>query len=138
MKNKTANWMLLIFDLFAIGGLSYLFFEHFSVMSKIDKRIYTIEVDTGVYCLILLSIFPLLRIIQLYLLVTKKKHYHNTLNIFFIFYFIFCLSFAYLCPGYVTSRLVNAGYQYHSQDQLHRVSRGTTKLFKLQGDSLNN
>ena len=131
MTNKTANWVLVFFDLLALGSLYFLFHEHIAVISNLNNKADQIIFDTGLYYLILFTIFPLIRIVQLTVFISKAKNYQKEVNIIFITWFILCLVFANLFPYQVKSDLRIAGYHYCGNKDTHRISRGSSTIYLL-------
>ncbi len=131
MTSRTANFVLIIFDLLMLGAIYYLFHEHSAIISSINSKVNQITFDTGLYYLILGTILPLLRIIQLTVVISKARNYHKTANIIIVAWFVLCLVFANLFPYHVKSRLKNSGYHYCGDKATHRIFRGSNSIYKL-------
>lgn len=131
MTPKTANYGLLIFDALALSGLYFMLREHFGVVSQIYNLSERIVFDTGLYYLLLFSIFPLIRIVQTVILISKARDYHKKLNLLFVVWFILCLVMANVIPYKIKMDLVANGYHYCGQMESHRISRGSNTIYRL-------
>lgn len=130
MTPRTANLVLLGFDIFALGCLFLLYVEHSKLISSIEGNTYSILFDTGIYYLILATLFPLIRLIQAYVYFSKAKHYQKTVCIALITWLCFCLAFANLLPRHIKSALNKAGYSYCGDKPSSRLSFGAYEKYR--------
>ena len=131
MTPETANYGLLFFDALASSGLYFMLREHLGVISQMYSHSERIVFDTGLYYLLLFSIFPLMRIVQAVILIAKAKDYHKNLNLLFVAWFILCLILANVIPYKIKKDLIASGYHYCGQMELHRISRGSNTIYQL-------
>ncbi len=131
MSPKTANYGLLLFDALALLGFYILFQEHFLVVSQIDSHSERIIFDTGLYYLLLFSVFPLVRIVQMVALIAKTKEFHWNLDLLFIVWFILCLVLANAIPYKMQKDLIATGYQYCGRMESYRVARGSRNIYQF-------
>ena len=130
MTPRTANLVLLGFDILALGCLFLLYVEHSSLISSIEGNTDSITLDTGIYYLILATLFPLIRLIQAYVYFSKAKRYQKTVCIALIAWLCLSLAFANLLPRHAKSVLDQAGYSYCGDKPSNRLSLGAYEEYR--------
>ena len=130
MTPRTANLILLGFDIFALGCLFLLYVEHSKLISSIEGNTQSIILDTGIYYLILATLFPLIRLIQAYVYFTRARRYQKTVCIALITWLCFCLAFANLLLRHIKSALNATGYSHCGDKPSNRLSFGAYEEYR--------
>jgi len=132
MNQKTAQIIFVIFNLLALPIVAFTGYEFCTVNAAINQKNEIIPFDTGIYYLLLASVFWIMALIQT---VGKRgeqgaKLVEKYASMILIGWFIFMLAAANAIPYYLQGRIQNLGY-YTCDDpkEISRIARGSSIIY---------
>lgn len=130
MTGKTAQKIFIIFNLLAFVAVGYAVSDFIFVLSSIRAEQDVIPFDTGVFYLLLMSIFWVMSIIQFSGHRNEQSKILKYANQLAIGWFLFMMLLANLVPYYLTLKLEDAGYVgCDDPKEISRVGRGESYLY---------
>jgi len=132
MNRKTAQLLLGVFNLLAIVAVIYVINDYLRVTDAIHQKHTEIDFDSGIYYLLLMSVFWPITAVEFIGLVNAQHRLVQHSQVVIIAWFIVMLILSHIIPYQLTHKMQGAGYiAYDDPAEISRVSKGESLIYKL-------